>query len=272
MPSVVELGRAARAGSTARRAASARPRARSRCRTARARRASRPCRGSRSRRGRARPTPVAHRLQVLVVGDARRAVAERQAASSRSTPVGSPRSSRSTTPPGDLEVAVRARERRRVEPQRVVVARHQRDRHAARDRVEHLPVGSTSAPSRRSASRGRAASRPARARGAPPTRSSASSIVARALEPHLALRERPGREVHVRVGEAREHAAAAQVDALGRWRARSRACRRRRRPARRRSRARARSGSDGSIVRTMPFSRITVRAESIAIRRPGSPR
>jgi hypothetical protein len=36
----------------------------------------------------------------------------------------------------------------------------------------------------------------------------------RAVELHVALRERPGGEVHVRVGEAGEDAAAAQVDDL----------------------------------------------------------
>ena len=196
--------------------------------------------------------PVAHRVDVLVVGRSRRSASRKcQADSSRRTPVGSPRSSRSTTPPGDLEVAVRARERGRVEPERVVVACHQRRRDVAGDRVERLlrrldgrrPVAAPPAAA------AQPAARPRRAPSASRTRASASSSDARALEPDLALRERPGREVDVRVGEAGEDAAAAEVDPLRARRAPSRACRRRRRSGRRRSRAPRATGSDGSSVR-----------------------
>ena len=139
--------------------------------------------------------------------------------------------------------------------------RQQRDRHVAGDRVERLPrrLGRR----RQSPLAPAAAAQPAARRA--PTRarraraSSASSSVRVALEPHLPLRERPGREVDVRVGEARDDAAPAEVDDVGARRAPSRACRRRRRSGRPRSRARDATGSDGSSVRTTPFSRITVR-------------
>ena len=116
----------------------------------------------------------------------------------------------------DLEVAVRVRERRRVEPERVVVACHQRRRRFARHTVECLL--------RRLDRRRPVARAPAHA--AQPTSGlhlarrrcdTLQRLVQRrrSLQPHLALCERPGREVDVRVVEARQDAAAAQVDAVG---------------------------------------------------------
>ena len=59
-----------------------------------------------------------------------------QADSSRRTPVGSPRLVRLDHAAGDAQVAVREREGGRVEPERVAVARDQRDRRVRSDRVE----------------------------------------------------------------------------------------------------------------------------------------
>ena len=144
------------------------------------------------------------------------------------------------------QVAVGPRERRAEEPQRVVVARHQRDRHAPGRRASsslpcrldrRLPVVRAPAEAAQPAP-GAAAARPRARRARAPPRS--TRVPSRR---HLALRQRPGREVHVRVGEAREHAAPAEVDDLRRARAPSRGRRRRRRCARRRSRAHAPSGA-----------------------------
>ena len=117
----------------------------------------------------------------------------------------------------DLEVAVRERERGRVEPERVVVLGDQRRRAPAGHRVERLPRRlDASAPSRRCASRGRGASaRRGSAAAASPARASASVEAPRAVERDLVLRDRPRREVDVRVVEARDDAAAAEVDGLG---------------------------------------------------------
>ena len=117
---------------------------------------------------------------------------------------------------GDLEVAVGMRERRRVEPERVRVARHQRDRAVGNDLVEQLlrrlgrrrPVAAAPAPP----------AQPAVALRPPEALADACERLverARVLEPHLVLGDRPGREVHVRVAEAGENASAAQVDPVG---------------------------------------------------------
>ena len=80
---------------------------------------------------------VAHRVDVLVVGDVRGSASlNRHAASSRSTPVGSPRRVALDDAALDLEVAARERERGGVEPERVVVLRDQRRGPVAGDRVE----------------------------------------------------------------------------------------------------------------------------------------
>ena len=116
-------------------------------------------------------------------------------------------------PAGDLEVAARCRERGRVEPGRVVVLRDHDRRRPAGDGVECLlgwlgagiPV--TVAPA--------VAAQPAARRGLC-LADARERFVERgaAVELHLALRQRPGRKVDVRVGEAGEDAAAAEVDDL----------------------------------------------------------
>ena len=114
---------------------------------------------------------------------------------------------------GRLEVAARERERRRVEPQRVAVVRAQRDRRVRHDRVERARGRAARRPATaRRASRGRGSSRP-RA----PWRAHACDGLAeraRVEQRELATRERPRGEVHVRVGEARQRAAAREVEAL----------------------------------------------------------
>ena len=76
-----------------------------------------------------------------------------------------------------------------------------------------------------------------------------------ALEPHVTLRERPRREVDVRVGEPGKDAPAAEVDDVGLGSAVS--CVPTPPATRSPAIASARAiGSDGSIVRTTPFSRI----------------
>ena len=120
-------------------------------------------------------------------------------------------------PAGYLQVAVGAGERRRVEPDRVRVAGHQRHRPVGDDLVEGFlrrldgrrPVRAAPA----------AAAQPP---GRPPCvhwqrLAHARECLlerARVLEPHLVLRDRPGREVHVGVAEPGNGAAAAEVDAL----------------------------------------------------------
>ena len=114
-----------------------------------------------------------------------------------------------------LEIAVRLRKRSSVEPQRVVVARHQRRRRAARDTVERLfrrllgrrPVA---APPAQPAEPSSGLGLPGR-HGDPLERFLQR---ARSLEPNLPLRERPGGEVDVRVVESRQDAATAEVDPL----------------------------------------------------------
>ena len=114
-------------------------------------------------------------------------------------------------PARDVEVAACGRERGRVQPDRVVVLRDHDRRRLAGDRVERLlgrlgagiPVAVAPA----------VAAQPA-AGGDLGLADAGERLVERraAVELHLALRERPGREVHVRVGESGQDAAAAEVD------------------------------------------------------------
>jgi hypothetical protein len=116
----------------------------------------------------------------------------------------------------DLEVAIRLSEGGRVEPERVVVTGHERRRRVARDPVEHVL--------RRLDGRRPVAAPPSRP-AQPVTglhvvcgrRDAVERLVERAgaFQPDLALRERPRREVNVGVVEPRQHAPAADVDALG---------------------------------------------------------
>ena len=158
---------------------------------------------------------------------------------------------------GHLEVGVGQRERRGVDPERVVVLGHQRHRHVAGDSVECLrrldrrrPLAVPPAEPAQPAALRHLADRRCHTR---------ERVVERlgALEPHLPLRQRPAREVHVGVGEAREDAQPAEVDALGLASAVSCVPT----PPAIRSPAIASAaarGSEGSSVRTTPFSRITL--------------
>ena len=115
----------------------------------------------------------------------------------------------------DLQVAVRTRERGRVEPKGVVVAGHQGCRCVARDPVERLlrrlrrgrPVAAAPA----GAAEPAAGLDVAQRLGDPLERLVQGRGV---LEPDLPLGERPGREVDVGVGEAREDAPPGEVNAL----------------------------------------------------------
>ena len=111
----------------------------------------------------------------------------------------------------DLQIAVRAGERGGVEPGRVVVLREEERRGVTGDRIER---GSRRllVPLRRSPA---VAADPA---AAPRMRANALERLGEArhtLQLHLPLRERPGREVDVRVGEPGEDAAPAEIDDLG---------------------------------------------------------
>ena len=116
---------------------------------------------------------------------------------------------------GNLEVGVGQRECRGVDPERVVVLGHQRHRHVAGDSVECLlrrldrrrPLAVPPAEPAQPPALGHLADRRCHTR---------ERVVERlgALEPHLALCQRPAREVHVGVGEARQDAPPAEVDPL----------------------------------------------------------
>ncbi|MEZ5099129.1 MAG: hypothetical protein R3C15_04875 [Thermoleophilia bacterium] len=159
-----------------------------------------------------------HRLEDLVVGDGDVPVAEEPGGALAEDPGRLPPRVQLDDATGDREVVVpRPVERGGREPERVLVLVHQRDGAVADDRVERLagrrvtarPV--LAAPARpdqpgagRERVRGRAhALERLRARVA-------------ALEAHLALRQRPGEEVGVAVGEAGQDAAPAEVDDVGR--------------------------------------------------------
>jgi hypothetical protein len=112
------------------------------------------------------------------------------------------------------QVSTRRGERRRAEPQRVAVVGAQRDPHVRSDRVERLPRGLLApelvAPA--------AAAQPRAARDAPGRLPHALERLGQrpaAEEAQLPAGERPAREVHVRVHQARDHAAAGEVDAPG---------------------------------------------------------
>ena len=159
--------------------------------------------------------PGAHRLDVLVVGRLDVAVAEvparflAQDAGRLAALVELDHAAR------DLQVAVCVGQGGGVQPDRVGVARHQRNRTVGGDRVERFlrrldrwrPVAA--APT--------AAAQPDGCRRTLQCLAHARDGLVhrgRALEPHLVLGESPGGEVHVRVGEAGQHAAAAEIDAL----------------------------------------------------------
>jgi hypothetical protein len=113
-----------------------------------------------------------------------------------------------------LEVAAGARERGRVEPERVVVLRGEDHRRVGRDRVERGPRGRLGpvgvAPAE-------PAQPPAGRHGREPVDDAPDGVLQRPhpVQAHAAAGERPGREVDVRVVEAGQQAAAAEVDALG---------------------------------------------------------
>ena len=204
------------------------------------------------------PQARAHRLQVLVVRrldvallePPRRLLARARRSARRAA-------SSSTTPPGTCRSPFAARQRRGVEPERVVVLREERRRHVAGDGVERLlrrllgPVGARASPAR-------AASGPA----GTPAEALAHRRAPRRATPRPRAGPAAGRRAQlgkwtcesVKPGQ---HAAAAEVDHLRAWRGPSRAVPT---PPATRSPAIASarpSGSDGSIVRIAPFSRIT---------------
>ena len=161
--------------------------------------------------------PDAHRLDVLVVGDLDVAVAERPA---RLLAQHACRLAALVTlddAARHLEVPVRAGERGRVEPERVRVARHQRDRDVARQLVQlalrrldvRRPVAASPAAASQPCARPYPCERVAHTRDRFVER-------LRVLETQLLLRNGPRGEVDVRIREAGEHAAPAEVDDLGR--------------------------------------------------------
>jgi len=117
---------------------------------------------------------------------------------------------------GNLEVAVGVREGGGVEPERVVVARHERGGDVARDGVQGFlrrldggrPVAAPPAKTPDPASFGNGPDRRADA---------GEGLVERtgSLQAELALSERPGWEMDVGVGESGEDTAAAEIDAIG---------------------------------------------------------
>ena len=153
------------------------------------------------------------------------------------------------------QVAARARDPGRVEPDRVEVLRDHRRRDVARDRVEHLlrrqrgPVRLAEALRAEPVARRRVGNARRHTRRRVLRRG-------RVLEADQTARGRPGREVRVRIGDPRDHAPPAEVDDLRRGesglvRADT---------ARDRSPAIASApavGSEGSNVLIVPLSRIT---------------
>ena len=162
------------------------------------------------------PDPLAAGLDHLVLGRARVGVAEVPGAllpqdAGRLAPLVALHDAAR-----DLEVALDPGEGRGVDPQRVVVLRHERHGDVAADGVEGLlrrldggrPVAAAPAEPAQPAALGHV----------PHGRGDAGERLVeplRTLEPDLMLRERPGGEVHVRVREPGDDAPAAQVDALG---------------------------------------------------------
>jgi hypothetical protein len=166
--------------------------------------------GDAARRG--DPHAFAHRLDVLVVGHLDEPALERP----RRLLVEHAGRLAALVPHDDaslyLEVAACERERRGVEPERVVVLRDQDRRSLGLYRVECLagrravgPVGVPPALPAQPASG-------TRRRAHPIERLGERRAV---LQLDVAPGERPGREVDVRVGEAGQHAPSAEVDRLG---------------------------------------------------------
>ena len=170
-------------------------------------------RGHAARRGELQPGP--HRVDVDVVGDDEVAFLEPPrrllAQDSRRFALRVPLDHAAL----DLEIAAGQRERRRVEPERVVVLRDHRRGRLAGHLVElgrrwvgaagpvaappPVPADHPPALARRAGDPGkRLLERPA------------------AVEGNLRLRERPGGEVHVRIGEPGHDHAAAEIDDLRR--------------------------------------------------------
>jgi hypothetical protein len=156
---------------------------------------------------------AAHRVDVFLVGNSQIALLEPPRRFFEEDTGRLPVGVALDEPAVGLEVAARQRERGRVEPQRVVVLRDQRGRPVARDRVEVVlrrqpgvrPVGVPPA----------VAADPGALR--PAVTDPRERLVERrdVIQLDLVLRDRPGGEVHVRVGEARQDAASAEVDRLG---------------------------------------------------------
>jgi hypothetical protein len=112
-----------------------------------------------------------------------------------------------------LEVAARERERGGVEPEGVAVVRAQRHGRVREDGVERVAVGPVAVRPQLVAPA--AAADPAARRSRGGDVRDGLGERARVEQRELAPRERPGGEVHVRVGEARERAAAREVEAVG---------------------------------------------------------
>ena len=132
-------------------------------------------------------------------------------------------------------------ERGRVEPEAVAVLRHQRDRHVGATASSASFVGSPRGSHSRSRQPVPRIQRPPEPRHRGGHSRDRLLEVARALEPHLALGDRPLHEVDVRVGESGQDAAAAEIDPLrARQRVLVHADAARDQPARDRERARRR--------------------------------
>ena len=157
----------------------------------------------------------AHRVEVVAVGDDHvallevpgRLLAEHPRRLARFVPL--------DDAARHVEVAAGERERRRVQPERVVVLRDQPGRRVAGDRIEivpgrlalRLPVAASPA----------VAAQPAARLKLDTADPFERLFEARApVERDLGLRERPGREVNVRVGEAGHDDTAAEVEHVGR--------------------------------------------------------
>ncbi len=114
-------------------------------------------------------------------------------------------------PAGDLQLTSSECESGRVEPERVVILRPERGGRRARHLVERFPCRGrlpTGVPPARAAN-------PRPGHGVPADPVERLAETRGAVEPNVGLRQRPGREVDVRIGEGREDAAAAQVDVVG---------------------------------------------------------
>ncbi len=158
------------------------------------------------------PDALAHRFDVLVGGDGDESAFE----APRCFLVEDARRLACLVPDDDaafdLEVAARERERRRVEPQRVVVLRDQHGGPLALDLVERLAGGRAVRPV--------GVAPPLATKPAPGPRRGFQAVErpgerAAVVKRHVVSRERPRGEVDVRVGEAGQHAAAVEVDRLG---------------------------------------------------------